>query len=209
MKCFVLFVLVFLLSCQFARGRDAELEDAILACAARAETAERMKCYEVLAESLRKVREKMAAEGFSEKGNWLTAKQLDRINDSETFIAFIQANESLKTSAGEKRPNLYLRCAGNVTDAFVAWERPIEAEDSIEVEYRVDTAKPVKEMWLGGKKGQSTFAPHPVAFAKRLKGSKSLAVSIKPKGEAKIVVNFDLAGVDNVISELRNACRWQ
>ena len=208
MKSLALAVLALCFYWQPVWGRDAELEDAILACAAKKEASEKMKCYEVLAESLRHVREKMAAEGFKEMGNWLTATQQDKVNDSKMFIAFVQANETLKTSAGEKRPNLYLRCVNDVTDAFVSWERPVPAEDGIEVEYRVDEAKPAKELWMGGKNGQSTFVARPVLFVKRLVGSGKLAMSVQPKGETRTLISFDLAGVDNVIAELRNACHW-
>lgn len=200
-------VLVALLCASFGVASpvwSGPLEDFVLSCSKEQDAEKRLACYDEMASAIKEAEEKKGGE-WSKVGNWAVSRGTSKMDDSKRFSALLLPPD------GElnKDPVLSLSCSENSTRAIIFWESFLGSKDTVKVQYRIDK-KPAKiESWPMATDNKSTFAPRDIAFAKSLRGAKTLVARVSTYSQGTRTVEFDLTGVDKVVDELAATCNWK
>lgn len=181
------------------------LESVILSCAKLQDTEARLACYDKLASVIKEAEEKNKDGEWSKVGNWVVSRGTSKMDDSKKFSALLlPPNGELN-----KDPVLSLSCQENSTRTIILWESFLGSRDTVKVQYRIDKKPAKTESWPMATDNKSTFAPRDIAFAKSLRGAKSLIARVDTYSQGRKTVEFDLTGVDEVLDELAATCNWK
>lgn len=108
---------------------------------------------------------------------------------------------------------LFVRCdKGRNTEAFVSLNTQIEKEhgtDLHKVRVKVDDGRPSAQHWSASTDGRGLFSPNPREFASQLARARTLYFEYTPFEERERVVEFDLSGLSEVLTNVSDACNWK
>lgn len=201
-------VLVALLCASFGVASPAwsgPLENIILSCSKMQDSEVRLACYDKLAAAVKETTEKAKGSGLTKVGNWVVFRGTSKMDDSKRFSALLLPPDG----EFDKDPVLSLSCQENSTRALIAWEVFLGSQDTVKVQYRIDKKPAKTESWPMATDNKSTFAPRDIAFAKSLRGAKSLIARVNTYSQGRRTAEFDLTGVDEVLDELAATCNWK
>ena len=149
------------------------------------------------------------------KGEFIVKIDKSNFDDSTTVTLFRRANETLSISyGGTSRPIFYIRCMENTTAMFVNASGMYLAsgfDGYGRVDYRVDdrpagvwsmqesTDNEALGLWRGSQS---------IPAIKGLFGGDVLRVKFTPFNESPVEVTFNIAGLEEQIVPLREACNW-
>ncbi|WP_157966243.1 type VI secretion system-associated protein TagO [Oceanibium sediminis] len=147
-------------------------------------------------------------------GKWKMTIDSSELTDDRNVFLVLFSEDLVRGRFGESGyARLLIWCRENTTavifgfnDQFMA-----SAQGYGTVEYRVDkqqmrtvrmqesTDNTVLGLWSGGQS---------IPFIKELLGHETLIVRATPFNESSVTVKFDISGLDNAITELRETCSW-
>lgn len=140
-------------------------------------------------------------------GKWDVSKKVSKLDDSENVILLLEADIPVTNKFNETYPpKLLLTCREKSLDAYIGWNTFVHTE-STAVTTRIDSAPAVTKHWSVSTDYKVTFAPQPLRFIKSLVGHQKLVVRVVPYGDAPLLTEFDLTGLDQHIKTLYDACR--
>ena len=108
-------------------------------------------------------------------------------------------------SATTGKPELVIRCEGKKTDLFISTDTVV---DDHNVRLKLDEAKPLTQQWDRSDDYEALFSRQPVALAKQFVVAKVLMFEYKPYREGPKVVEFQLDGLKDALSEASSVCTW-
>lgn len=141
-------------------------------------------------------------------GSWFYKSKVNKLTDSTDVVAINSSKDIYVKQGTERSTSLVLRCNENSTDAYLSVTDYLGV-DSPQVTIRYDGGKPQKITWTPGEGGDSAFAPNAVLFIKELSKHKKLVIGFEPYGSTMQIVEFDLAGIDNIAKKISDACNWK
>jgi type VI secretion system protein VasI len=148
------------------------------------------------------------------KPRWRVASQKSKVDDSTNVFLSIDSNQPIRGRFGDVGPaELTIRCMENTTAATFRFAGHFMADIQGygDITYRIDdrkaktkgfvesTSNEALGLWSGGSA---------IPFAKELFGGTSLYVRATPYNENPVEAEFNIAGLDEAIKPLREACRW-
>lgn len=181
------------------------LENIILSCSKMQDSEVRLACYDRLAAAVKETTEKAKGSGLTKVGNWVVSRGTSKMDDSKRFSALLLPPDG----EFDKDPVLSLSCQENSTRALIAWEVFLGSQDTARVQYRIDKKPAKTESWPMATDSRATFAPRDIAFAKSLRGAKTLVARVSTYSQGTRTAEFDLTGVDEVLDELAATCNWK
>lgn len=196
-------VAVTLFACVGAYAQDSAEQ-----CAAIDDGAERLICYDLLFRVDREIEVSPA------KSNWEVRTETSRIDDSTNVFLTVQSSDTfLDRFGGAGRGYMLVRCMENTTTVYFSMgdHHLADLQGYGEVTYRIDSAPAQSRrfrestdnralgLWNGGSS---------IPFIRELFGAQNLLVQITPYGESAITVDFPIAGLEEAIIPLREACSW-
>jgi type VI secretion system protein VasI len=147
---------------------------------------------------------------------WTVDVSRSPIDDSETVVLQIDANEPLRTGyGGTERPALILRCKENTTAAYVPLgTNPETTRDEhfdeyapFTVRYGADAAEVVRFSLSTDR--EALFFPDPIPAIQRMLSHDSMLIEIQPSLGIPQVITFGLTGLRDLLPALQHACNWQ
>lgn len=169
-------------------------------CASISDDEERLTCYDQLNTPTVKKQE-------GDTGKWVKSERISPIDDSPTVVLSLDSPDEVRSRLLSGRPTLVVRCKENKTEAYINW-RTFITTGTTEITFRADKEKAKKETWLVSSNNKATFSPMPIPLIKDLLGKSSLIVQVTPFSDNTYTVNFDIKGLDNAITPVREACGW-
>lgn len=136
-------------------------------------------------------------------GAWIVGEiERDPLTDEPTAAAGLFAED-------ENGVGLVIRCRpGKETEAFINWGEYL-GSDPPRVTTRLDDDEPKERTWNASTDSRSTFYPlDPIEFIESLFGRRRLVAQTTPFNEAPKTVVFTLAGVEEAVANVREACGW-
>lgn len=140
-------------------------------------------------------------------GKWDVSKEVSKLDDSENVFLVLGADILVTNKFNETySPKMLLTCREKRLEAYIDWDTFVHSESSA-VTTRIDSAPAVTKHWSVSTNYKATFAPQPLRFIKSLVGHQKLVVRVVPYGDAPLLTEFDLTGLDQHIKTLYDACR--
>lgn len=102
---------------------------------------------------------------------------------------------------------LVLSCTGGITDVYVIWRQYLGVYDP-EVTWRVGSGEEVTQTWSLSTDNEATFAPQAVELIKHMMINDRFLIKTSPYASSPVSFEFDTAGLETEIKELREACDW-
>lgn len=194
--------------CHLALVGDASAAETLQTCAAKPD-ATRLACYDALAEAA--VSNTTVAPTVSA---WTVRTTTSPVDDSKNVFLQVVGTNGIQDRFGrEAQITLTLACRENVTAAIFNFGGAFMSDlgDSGRVTYRVDTSpaqtKSFSEsnnhealgLWNGGTS---------IPWIKSLFGGTKMYVEATPYSENAVSDFLPIAGLEEVITPLREACGW-
>lgn len=140
---------------------------------------------------------------------WQCYEKRDKIDGRLTLLCSNNSLSALPTNKGREVGSVVIKCQDNQTSAGIFWPNFLGTQDTIIVETKVDDKPIDKTKWEMGIGGESVFRQNPIKWIKSLRGAKSLIVRLKPYNRPAQELEFDIDGIDSVIDEISEACKWK
>lgn len=199
-----------MLSAGAAGGQELEKAKA---CAASDDGNERLLCYDAIFRL--DIKPTAAPEPPANKGKWQGRTEKNKLTDKTDVFVSVNSNEPVPARFGGDGAlaTLMLRCRDNTTSMTVWFGGQFMASSGgfDRVTYRIDDA-PAKDdrweestnnehmgLWNGGRS---------IPLIKALFDHKTFLLQATPFNESSITLSFDIAGVEQAVTELRAACGW-
>jgi type VI secretion system protein VasI len=205
-------IVLLLLQSQVAGAEDLKDIDAkkMLACAAKFNSLERLACFDDLAKAAGPIQEQES----KTLGRWTIETNVSKFDDTKSVSLTLAANEKINGWLGKSSlPELHIRCRERKTEAYIDFGMSPVAEtglyDAATLQFRIDKRPPLKEIATKSADGNSLFLKDPVSFTKRLYKAEHLLVRFTPFSSSAQEASFDIAGLEQAIVPLTEACKWQ
>lgn len=177
-------------------------------CSAIEGKEERLQCFDTA------FPEKHDAKVDANRPNWEVSEEINKLDDSTITALFTKSNETISDRLGQqRRATLFIRCEDDLTSLYIHFpgHHMADVNGHGTVDYRVDknSAQKVRMtasnnhealgLWYGG-----VAKP----FIKKIMGGKLLFVRATPYSEAPIDMTFTIAGLNETIEIISEACYW-
>lgn len=176
-------------------------------CAKIEDGATRLLCYDGAFRVQRESRP-------SEQSDWDVTITTSRLDDNTNVMLLLNSIEQISSRfTGRDNGRIYIHCRENVTSLYITMADHFLADIQGygEVTYRLDT-KPAQKrsmtvstdnmalgLWNGG---------NAIPFIRAMFGAENMLVQITPFSESAKTVDFRVAGLEEAIAPLREACNW-
>jgi type VI secretion system protein VasI len=178
-------------------------------CGAVDDGAERLVCYDLLFRVDRK------APTASSQSRWVVSSETSRLDDTTNVFLTLVSSDTFprRFSGGAAHGSMIVRCMENTTSMIFRMgdHHLADLQSYGRITYRIDETSAKTQrfvestdnralgLWNGGSS---------IPFVKALFGAENLLVQITPFGESPITVDFPIAGIEDEIVPLREACGW-
>jgi hypothetical protein len=144
---------------------------------------------------------------------WTDANSARWVSNRRQSIAFeLPAENTASAGLGRVRPVLVVRCLANTTDVFVytQWPAAMERQDDGRTTHvSFDGEAESTERWLTSADHDALFAPHGIAFARRVASGQTLRFGFTPHNGARETLEFHLSGFGAHVGSISRLCRWK
>lgn len=187
----------------------ATAQDDPEACARIHEDSARLECYDLIFRHTRS-----ETEGTEGTGAWQVNVERSRIDDSTNVTIYVEASEPYVNRYGRQgHPTLIIRCKENETNLYIHFAGAfmsdlrgggrvtyrLDREDASRVSMRESNDHRALGLWSGGRA---------IPFIRRMLRHQTLLVRAVPHSAPAITTEFRIAGIEQAIQPLREACNW-
>lgn len=144
---------------------------------------------------------------------WTSSTSVSDLDDSKNIILRLESDNEIRGKYGDSGPMMmYIRCSENTTSIYFTFNGHFMSDHQYgQVTYRLDEKKAVKKgmqestdhealgLWRGGSS---------IPFIKGMLGNEKMLVQATPHSESSVKSTFSIAGLEDEIKPLREACNW-
>lgn len=148
-------------------------------------------------------------------GKWRIRKEVSKLTDEPTVVMVVESNEVVDCGWNRgKRISLVLRCMENKTVLYFdtgCHMASSDYNDYGDITYRIDdeaartvagnasTDNRALGLWSGGRS---------IPVIKQMLGKSQMVARMTPFSESPFTATFDIAGIEETIKPLQEACHW-
>ena len=208
-----------------AVAQDPGLDPALQACATQDATAARRQCLDDLlirfgyrtapppgAASIELTPPVGSRRPSGSFRAWSYRTETSRVDDSTTIILLLPARDLARDRVGRTfRFELSIRCAeGMMSVAFDFDGLAVSAQSAAAVTWRVDDRPPGTMAMQRSSDSRSLglTGASAIPFIETLFGGQTLVIQANPLSGSQMVAEFPIAGIEEAIVPLREACGW-
>ena len=175
-------------------------------CSSKKGDLDKIECFDNLAEKYNLNGVQTSKEEIQDSGKWNVSIDTNPIDDSKTVTLTLLA-DSGKSPMLSQPIVLIARCSSLETNVFIAWRDYLGSEARVLT--RIGKEKAETRNWTLSTDSQATFFPkNEVDFLKKLLVVDSFVAQVTPYSESPVTAIFDIKGLSNAITPLREACNW-
>ena len=186
-------------------------------CHSLTDTSARLECYDK-ATGFTQVNEKKTevateVEMPQTPSKWIVSTSTSDLDDTKNVILRMESDTDIRGKYGNPGPmTIFLRCMENTTSIYFIFNDHFMSDHQYgRVTYRLDDKKAAKKnmkestdnkalgLWQGGSA---------IPFIKRMFGHETILVQATPHSESAVKSTFFIAGLEQEIKPLREACNW-
>lgn len=139
---------------------------------------------------------------------WSVHRSASPIDDTETVSLAADAD----TESRYGTPTIIIRCRDNKTEAYITTARTVDIpydRNSASLRVRLDSQSPKRVTFGPSTDRKALFAMKAIPFVKSLLGHEKLVLEYTPLGGGPTSIEFRIAGLDQKIEIIQNACGWK
>lgn len=135
-------------------------------------------------------------------GRWKLSTEQSPIDDSQTIILRLFADNEVLSGFKKSQPVLIIRYKESRLEAYIAYDFFIHNE-STEVTTRIGNENAYKQRWKASSDYKAVFYPGSVeSFIEELSSSDKLVVRLTPYGESEVTTSFTTKGLSEAAKPL-------
>lgn len=150
----------------------------------------------------------------NDTGQWIVRKDKSEFKDTTDVFLSVESDEILRCGMfTQAKAQLLLRCLENTTTLYISTSCHVASgfQGYGRVEYRIDEKKAASRnfdastdnralgLWSGNRS---------IPVIKQMLDGETLLVRFTPFNESPVTARFNISGLNNAISPLREACHW-
>ena len=137
-------------------------------------------------------------------GEWVVRERKDPMDDS----AFVTLNNKSIDSVDEwgNRATLIVQCSGGTLVVGINWGGYIGFEGRLKVSWRLGNGGVREANWIIGVGNEVTIAPWPNKMLDELTKTDRFTARVHPESSRNITAVFDVAGLDQALLPVSEAC---
>lgn len=204
-------LLSLLLAAAAAPAASAQTDTELARCAAEANNARRLKCYDALSRKLGIAPD----DAIAKVSKWKVQQEKSAIDDSTNVFVSLDADASISGWPGKTyTPLLILRCKENRTQAYIVTGMAPQIEYGVEgttVMLRFDDDRALQLLAARSTTGDMLFfepSGPSIDLIKRMTQRTTLLFGFVPFHSSPVMTTFDLRGLSEAVKPLRANCRW-
>ncbi|MFE0756328.1 type VI secretion system-associated protein TagO [Inquilinus sp. NPDC058860] len=177
-------------------------------CAKIAADAERLACYDL------QFKASVSPVPQAPESKWVVQEQVSKIDDSKNVFLRLTSSEPITDRLGQPSDLvLWIACRERKTSLWIHFGGQFMADlnGGGEVTYRIDKAaaktRSFEESNSNEALGLWNGIPA-IAFIRELFGGTMLLIHATPFNENSVTAELPIAGLEEAIKPLREACRW-
>lgn len=169
----------------------------------------RLACYD-LALGVKEIDEP----NITGSGKWNVRTDTSAMTDQKSVYLRLESDDSIRGKYGKPGPaTLLLRCRENTTSAFFILNDLFlsDIQGYGNIEYRLDSLKMEKirtETSTDNKALGLWSGSRAIPFIKKMLNHEKMVIRATPYNDSAVIATFDIRGIDQAISELRETCNW-
>ena len=184
--------------------------DLIKACRSMKSDLDRLACYDKASGRTPVITESKAA-----KGIWKVQVEKSEMTDQTNVYLQVESEKAVNCGWNKNQPiALIIRCRENRTSMIINTGCHMTSSrynDYGHVSYRIDKRKSRKVSMEESTNNRSLglwSGRRSIPVIKTLMGASQMIVRMTPYGENPFTAKFNIAGLEQTIRPLRDACRW-
>ena len=143
---------------------------------------------------------------IQDSGKWNVSIDTNPIDDTKTVTLYLLADSGKSSMLGQPVV-LFIRCKSLETNVFINWSDYLGNEATVLT--RIGKEKAETRNWNLSTDSQATFLPrNEVDFLNKLLIVDSFVAQVTPYNESPVTAIFDVKGLSNAITPLRETCNW-
>jgi hypothetical protein len=147
---------------------------------------------------------------------WVVREETSPMDSSKIVILTLNAENTISSVTGDRKPSLLIRCKEGKTDTYVSTGVPASVEEDIEggpsedhhVRLRFDENPPITDRWVEATNHGGLFATDGISAAKQIAGAHKLAFEFTPFDANPATIQFDLNSLSSHLQMVADACKW-
>lgn len=171
-------------------------------CAAIGEDGPRLKCYDQVAKAHDLSISEPAPSAVT--GKWILDRKVDPIDDTKTIHIFLTADAG--NSKYGKPIMLMAQCDSEKTELLIDWQIYLGSVASVTLRIGDNEAKTSR--WTVSSDKQKSFNKSPIDTLKEMLTAEQMVAQVTPFNQKPSTAVFNIAGLEEAIKPLREACAW-
>jgi len=175
-------------------------------CSSKKGDLDKIKCFDNLANKYNLNGVQTSRKEIQDSGKWNVSIDTNPIDDTKTVTLYLLADSGKSSMLGQPVV-LFIRCKSLETNVFINWSDYLGNEATVLT--RIGKEKAETRNWNLSTDSQATFLPrNEVDFLNKLLIVDSFVAQVTPYNESPVTAIFDVKGLSNAITPLRETCNW-
>lgn len=175
-------------------------------CSSKKGDLDKIKCFDNLANKYNLNGVQTSRKEIQDSGKWNVSIDTNPIDDTKTVTLYLLADSGKSSMLGQPVV-LFIRCKSLETNVFINWRDYLGSEATVLT--RIGKEKAETRNWNLSTDSQATFLPrNEVDFLNKLLIVDSFVAQVTPYNESPVTAIFDVKGLSNAITPLRETCNW-
>lgn len=146
-------------------------------------------------------------------GKWKVHTETSKIDDSTNVYLFLESDNHENCPYDQDPHQISMACRENTTNFWVTFggcfmsshggkgrvTYRIDLEEARQINFRESNDNNALGLWSGGRA---------IPFIKKILGHDKLLIRAQPFSESTVTGEYPIAGIDEAIKPLREACAW-
>jgi hypothetical protein len=147
---------------------------------------------------------------------WVVKEETSPMDSSKTVILTLNAENTIPSVTGDRKPSLIIRCKEGKTDTYVSTGVAASVEEDIDggpsddhhIRLRFDENPPITDRWVEATNHGGLFATDGISAAKQIAGAQKLTFEFTPFDANPATIQFDLKSLSSHLQMVADACKW-
>lgn len=175
-------------------------------CSSKKGDLDKIECFDNLANKYNLNGVQTSKKEIQDSGKWNVSIDTNPIDDTKTVTLYLVADSGKSSMLGQPVV-LFIRCKSLETNVFINWRDYLGSEATVLT--RIGKEKAETRNWNLSTDSQATFFPrNEVDFLNKLLIVDSFVAQVTPYNESPVTAIFDVKGLSNAITPLRETCNW-